>query len=93
MSNAHFRHVSIHYLVLMVDLWSADGSQERNVVMHPNSQPARRRASEQTDYASSSRPNTATSRPATGHGLGMAPGPTFSSAWRMAGGYVANGLG
>jgi len=54
--------------------------------MHPNSQPARRRASEQTDYASSSRPNTATSRPTTGHG------PAFPSGWRIASESRAVGL-
>ncbi|RSH94579.1 hypothetical protein EHS25_004383 [Saitozyma podzolica] len=33
--------VNIHFLVLMVDLWSADGQQQRSIVMHPSAQIAR----------------------------------------------------
>lgn len=76
------RHVSIQFLVLMVDLWSADGQQQRNVVMHPGSQPARTTVAEyDAPIASSSRPGTATSRPGTGYGANPIGG------WRFDGKY------
>ena len=61
--------VSIHFLVLMVDLWSADGTQQRNVVMHPNAQIGRN-----SDADSAKNP----SRPLTAQG-------SFVGGWKFAG--------
>lgn len=77
--DARQRHLDINFLVLMVDLWSSDGQDQRNVVMHPSSQnagegPSPRRSA--TDLgqmisvpAPASRPTTAMSRPGTGYSI------------------------
>lgn len=75
--------VDIHFLVCMVDLWSSDGQQQRNVVMHPSSQHARRTLSPRrltTEVPEVSagaghafRPSTVTSRGHAGHGGSALP--------------------
>ncbi|WWC87753.1 uncharacterized protein L201_002645 [Kwoniella dendrophila CBS 6074] len=66
------------FLILMVDLWSADQQQERNVVMHPVSAGVSRLESPSlgqldlpTVAGPSSRPSTGTSRPVSGSSAGL----------------------
>ncbi|WWD16627.1 hypothetical protein CI109_101056 [Kwoniella shandongensis] len=67
--------VDTRFLVLMVDLWSADGQQERNVVMHPVSAGVTRLDSPPFGIGDvpgpSSRPSTGTSRPMSGSSAGV----------------------
>ena len=51
------RHVTIQFLILLVDLWSADGTQERNIVMHPGSQLVRAPVSESLVAGPSKQPS------------------------------------
>ena len=80
------RKIDIQFLVLMVDLWSADGEHQRNVVMHttpntrPTTPPSRGR---DEDFLGSARPGTASSRPVTA----SSRPPTASS--RPATGYAS----
>ncbi|KAK8861470.1 hypothetical protein IAR55_002290 [Kwoniella newhampshirensis] len=76
--------IDTRFLVLMVDLWSADCRQERNIVMHPISAGVTRMDSPPSGMAdlpgSSSRPSTGTSRPVSGSSAGIS---SFSGgSWR-----------
>lgn len=74
-------HVSIQFLILTADLWSADGQQQRDVVMHPSSQlqnqndklvlwPPLKDAPPMRIEMDTSRPTTAGGRPGSSWGDG-----------------------
>ncbi|KAK6907191.1 hypothetical protein L486_04097 [Kwoniella mangroviensis CBS 10435] len=76
------------FLILMVDLWSADQQQERNVVMHPVSAGVSKLESPPVGHidlppvaGSSSRPSTGTSRPMSGSSAGVSS--WSSGSWRQ----------
>ncbi|WVW80016.1 hypothetical protein I302_101989 [Kwoniella bestiolae CBS 10118] len=76
------------FLILMVDLWSADRQQERNVVMHPVSAGVSKLESPPIgpiDLPSvagpSSRPSTGTSRPMSGSSAGLSS--WSSGSWKQ----------
>ncbi|WWC68756.1 uncharacterized protein I206_102690 [Kwoniella pini CBS 10737] len=76
------------FLILMVDLWSADRQQERNVVMHPVSAGVSRLESPSLNPADlapvagpPSRPSTGTSRPMSGSSAGISS--WSSGSWRQ----------
>ncbi|RXK41275.1 hypothetical protein M231_01425 [Tremella mesenterica] len=67
-------HINVHFLILTVDLWSADRTSQRNVVMHPAASGGKEEFSSYPSgmehhfsVASSSRPSTSYSRPDTGY--------------------------
>ncbi|WWC60167.1 uncharacterized protein I303_102732 [Kwoniella dejecticola CBS 10117] len=76
------------FMILMVDLWSADQQQERNVVMHPVSAGVSRMESPSMNQVDlppvagpSSRPSTGTSRPMSGSSAGISS--WSSGSWRQ----------
>ncbi|WRT65582.1 uncharacterized protein IL334_002527 [Kwoniella shivajii] len=80
--------VDTRFLILLVDLWSADRQQERNVVMHPVSAGVSRMESPPLGQADlqpvagpSSRPSTGNSRPMSGSSAGISS--WSSGSWRQ----------
>ncbi|ORY29506.1 velvet factor-domain-containing protein [Naematelia encephala] len=74
--------IDVNFLILMVDLWSADGEQERNVVMHPSSsqRPLSPRRSISVGVPSEVPSVPGPSRPTTGGRIEPSE-PNASSAW------------
>ena len=66
----------------MVDLWSADGIDQRNVVMHPASQSGRSSISESSEFPLGAGPS---SRPSTSAGRSDNPYAFLpNTQWRLA---------